>query len=803
MEEMKYRLGRGRRFAERIHRGDAFFQIGSLKMPGLPRAIQSNGDYKHFSGANLMILLQVMRDKKWQDPRFFTLPQIKDSGWAIKSDADKVALQFLVSTENGMPLEKPKAVWFHVVNGSQIVGVPTLVNDSQVQIVDAEKAVTKEGAGWVETDGLNFALQNWLFDLQKADIESGSISVSDAILRARLALSLLEADIGLVSVEQHLKNDIYGNHNEEWALKISDDPLAFFEAARASEILFAQVSMHIQIAAQERVAQTHIDNQVDASLQTGEQPGGTMSAKGPAEKSKQQRRIEQMFEEREAVLAVPYAEKDKVYALGAVWYAEKKLWFVPKGVDVNLFKEWNPRLHVLGPVATKEALIESFTKEMMQLGLEIPKEILDDGKWHHVPVNSNTKKNLSGSYIFSLNGGRDGGPIGTIMNRYNGERTTWRHDGVLLTPEQRARMRAEALVREAETAKEIAVMHENAAVHAKEIMARCKDADNHPYVLKKGIPPEGLKQISGNELQQYPEFNSESGTSMVRKNEQYLIVPMMNEMGEIRAVEAISEDGAVKMFMRGGQKKGTMLVLGGSSFNDLVQSGVNLISYSEGIATGASFRKGSEMVSVVCFDAGNLETIVALTTTPATAHIKRVLAVDDDQFHVERTLGFLSEHLGLNPLETSTNNAQLKVLSGMNMTRSVSLGEAIIDGEWHNTAKGQYCAKIEYEEDGQHVRAIAVQVVNVEGKKLNAFYNNRGMEAGKVALEKIEKAGGQGVILPPTFESIVGRPTDWNDLHKREGLEAIRKSIMRLNPSLLIEPKGEVKQIDGNRSLSR
>lgn len=41
-------------------------------------------------------------------------------------------------------------------------------------------------------------------------------------------------------------------------------------------------------------------------------------------------------------LAVPFAEKDEVKRLGARWDIERKLWYVPDGVNVGLFRRWLP-----------------------------------------------------------------------------------------------------------------------------------------------------------------------------------------------------------------------------------------------------------------------------------------------------------------------------------------------------------------------------------------------------------------------------------------------------------------------------
>lgn len=43
-------------------------------------------------------------------------------------------------------------------------------------------------------------------------------------------------------------------------------------------------------------------------------------------------------------LKIPYAEKDTAKALGARWDSVRKTWFVPPGVDINLFARWLPEI---------------------------------------------------------------------------------------------------------------------------------------------------------------------------------------------------------------------------------------------------------------------------------------------------------------------------------------------------------------------------------------------------------------------------------------------------------------------------
>lgn len=42
------------------------------------------------------------------------------------------------------------------------------------------------------------------------------------------------------------------------------------------------------------------------------------------------------------ILRVPFEQKDAAKALGARWLASEKTWYVPYGIDIQLFKAWWP-----------------------------------------------------------------------------------------------------------------------------------------------------------------------------------------------------------------------------------------------------------------------------------------------------------------------------------------------------------------------------------------------------------------------------------------------------------------------------
>lgn len=765
-----HRVAIAQRFAKRIAAADAVFATGKAVSMQMPYTV--HGDAKRpVTGFNRWMLLQVMQDQAWTDPRFFTQQQLDTAGWRLHSGAQPVVLQFVSSTNGrGEVLSVPDVKRFAVYNAVFIDGLPSPGRATKLPSSALETAMV--AADFEPGTQIVEALADWV-NHSYEDFGGREGAVQKSLAQA-LAMNAVFAEIEW-SPAQLSQVERYATlwRDKGWTQKaqalIEADSSEFFDAVRVAELAAAHVMTLTRIAQQEVHAIQEIQAaQKEASMEITSSNSSTAAKGGSTYKE----RLEEMFAAREAVLAVPYKEKDQAYARGAVFYPPSRVWFVPAGEDVKKFKEWDPRQHCLGPTATDAVLIESFITAMQSLNLEEPRELKADGQWHNVRVTDKKGRNLSGAYILDLKSG-----TGYINNKYSGEKMSWVYDGPLLTPEQRAQLRAEAEARAkiADAARQ--KTQDTAAVHAAEIVALGVPAHGHGYVQKKGITAEGLVQVPGKVLLRYEEFYGESGYSAIREDQDYLIVPMCNAAGQIRAVQAISEDGAVKSFMRGGQKRGTMAVLGADSFDALcaqvaaMPNRTGVASFVEGFATGASKRAATTTPVIVCFDAGNLEVVVAENASKIPPNMLSILAVDNDQYHVERALGFLSHELGVNP--NSQRGSTVEVLSGSATSRLVSMGDALADGEWHQAAKGRYRMEIIREDNSTECRSIVVEaLIDGEERTRRMTFNNRGLEAGRTALQTLaqrEPGHMNATMLVPEFKSLQSRPTDWNDMARIHG----------------------------------
>lgn len=482
-------------------------------------------------------------------------------------------------------------------------------------------------------------------------------------------------------------------------------------------------------------------------------------------------RAEELFQNRQAILAVPLNEKDVAKKLGAVFYGPQKVWFVPAGVDLGRFRKWSAidGQGDAGRMPSRTEIIAEFEKAMRSLGLSTELRgsdggTIDDGKWHYVRVTTHKKTNAAGAVILNVAGGRDGRPCGFIENKLSGDRLGWVMDCPELTPEQLARMRAEALAREEAAAKEIAQKQEQMAEIAADIWASA-NVGEHGYFTLKGVQGHAARVLDGKTLLQSPAFKSEGGGTIIRARERYALIPLMDETSKIWALQAISEDGKTKAFMSGARKKGLFCVIGEEGIGVSALPTAGKLGFVEGFATGASFFEKNGFRVAVCFDAGNMEAVAKDMGKRLAPEVEKVIGADNDQFFMERAFGALAR-IGV---VAHGPGAVVKVMSGPGETREVPLGQVVADGEWHQAAGGRY--RVTLEDDKWMPGCVGKVCVELfrngaaDGQKETLRAGNRGVEAGYVAAEAMPGA----VVVIPKFDSLSGRPTDWNDLAKRGG----------------------------------
>lgn len=137
---------------------------------------------------------------------------------------------------------------------------------------------------------------------------------------------------------------------------------------------------------------------------------------------------------------------------------------------------------------------------------------------------------------------------------------------------------------------------------------------NHPYLVRKRLPPLGLRQFKDN-----------------------LLVPVYSANGETVNLQTITPEGK-KRFSKGGEVKGCFGYISGSN---------ELLYVCEGWATGAALHMLTRASVACAMSAGNLLSVTGAVKAAMPGGIKIVVAGDDDRFS------------NINPGRDAANNAAL------------------------------------------------------------------------------------------------------------------------------------------------
>ncbi|MEO8924205.1 MAG: LPD7 domain-containing protein, partial [Caldimonas sp.] len=221
-----------------------------------------------------------------------------------------------------------------------------------------------------------------------------------------------------------------------------------------------------------------------------------------------------------------------------------------------------------------------FAVALKSAGLIVEDGPVMDGQLHRVRVEGAKPGTRDGSYV----GFADGKPSGYIKNFKTGYEENWNASDVQFTAAElaesiaqmqraRAQRAAELSAQQSDTAKRVGVRWES--------LADVPPAGQNVYLTRKGVQAHGVK------------FDGER-----------LVVPLRDVRGKLWSLQAIPPDeGAPKMFERGGRKAGNMHVIGE------IKAGAAVL-VAEGYATGASLHQATGKTVAVAFDAGNLDAVV-------------------------------------------------------------------------------------------------------------------------------------------------------------------------------------------------
>lgn len=190
--------------------------------------------------------------------------------------------------------------------------------------------------------------------------------------------------------------------------------------------------------------------------------------------------------------------------------------------------------------------------------------------------------------------------LGTLI--YEAKQRGWQEE-TKYTPPTREQLaaRAEARARrDAEAAMLEAQEHAAAAEFAQSLWDKGRPADDHAYLVRKGVKAHGLR------VGPWYRLDEETG-ELIQVTNNGLYVPMRDRTGKLHSLQCISQkEGGGKRYMKNGAKRGHFHAIGAKP---LQQDGRPVFCLGEGYATCASAHEATGHLVLTCFDTSNLITV--------------------------------------------------------------------------------------------------------------------------------------------------------------------------------------------------
>ena len=288
--------------------------------------------------------------------------------------------------------------------------------------------------------------------------------------------------------------------------------------------------------------------------------------------------------------------------------------------------------------------VDQFREALASKGISPPKTIIDDGKLHHFS-SSGRPGDDKGWYVF-----HDGDiPTGAFgdFRQFGTKSFPWTADiGRAWTPAEKSNYHKKQAVLRTERKIGTEQRRIEAKTKAAQILgASTPSDDTHPYLVKKGVGAHGiallddpllsinyskktnkpfLKITSKNGAAQFGigiELEGQSEEAVYRAWKSILVVPMLDESGEVQSLQFISKNGD-KKFLFGGKMQGCYFPIG-------TMQKPETILIAEGYATAATIHEVTGLPVIVAYNAGNLLPVAeSIRAQYPAASI--ILCADDD-----------------------------------------------------------------------------------------------------------------------------------------------------------------------------
>ncbi len=583
--------------------------------PGEPRSYvpvnASTG--KRYRGINTIQLISEGRS----DNRWMTYRQAENAGYQVRRGEKGTRIQYWKFTEErvkldeqGKPvldaegnpvkvevkLERPRGFSATVFNAEQIDGIPPMERKPVAwDPVERAESILQASSAEISHNGGNRAFYRPGTDSihlpEKGQFPSadryyatslhelghwtghesrlardlghpfGSEGYAKEELRAEIASMILGDELGIGhDPGQHAA------YVASWIKVLQDDPLEVFRASAEAEKIqdFVLTLEHKQELAQEQTASQEENVVLEQAM---EERKAQEQAQATSETNETKRQY----------LAVPYGERTAAKALGAKWDKVVKSWYVGPDGTAEKLKRWLPE-NVSGKGQTLAVSPrEEFAEALLSIGAIVNGlHPIMDGKKHRIACDGDKAGEQAGFYVGHL----DGHPAGYMKNNRTGLEMKWKSKGYVFSPEEKAKLQAEAAEKLQARAVEVERQHELTAQRIGEEMTKLIPVSSPTTYLT-------VKQIAV----QAGIFTDSEGKKTY--------VPAHDANGKVWTMQYILEDGA-KRFAKNSRKEECFHAIGGMEG----LSKAPAIVIAEGYSTACSLSEALGFSTVAAFDPG-------------------------------------------------------------------------------------------------------------------------------------------------------------------------------------------------------
>ena len=257
-------------------------------------------------------------------------------------------------------------------------------------------------------------------------------------------------------------------------------------------------------------------------------------------------------------------------------------------------------------MAHEDSIIEDFRAAMREQGIPVSEKLIADGKFHRAHVDGDGKKSRNGWYVLHLDG-TPGGAYGCNKRYGNDAKFTWAgKSSTPLTPEERLAFRRRMEAQRAEREAEKLRLSEAAAQHAAFMWDQAADADEHPYLTRKGVKAHGVR------VGAWEKIDHDNG-EVITVCADALLIPIRDTAKRLRSMQAIypqKRGDRDKDYLKDGVKEGNFFAIGKPKTIEHAGRQRMVIMVGEGYATVASAHEATGHAGIVAFDAPNLVPVV-------------------------------------------------------------------------------------------------------------------------------------------------------------------------------------------------